>query len=53
MWKVECKMQNGRSKITGAEFDGRFPHYDRRDGGPLRLHALVFAKSPALWSLPN
>jgi predicted transposase YbfD/YdcC len=33
---------------------GRFQKRShRRDGGPLRLHALVFAKSPALWSLPN
>jgi hypothetical protein len=33
---------------------GRFQKRShRRDGGPHRLHALVFAKSTAFWSLPN
>jgi hypothetical protein len=33
---------------------GRFQkQFQRRDGGPPRLHALAFAKFPAFWRLPN
>lgn len=39
-----------RTRWSVRRFQQRFAH---RDGGPARLQALVFAKSPASWRLPQ
>ena len=43
VWLVECRKIKPRSRATTRKFQKRFLH---RDGGPARLQALVFAKSP-------
>src|SRR5437764_3843819 len=40
--------QTKKTRWTVRRYQQRF---DRRDGGPDRLHALVFAKNPTSWSL--
>jgi len=47
-WLEECRKINPRSRATTRKFQKRFL---RRDGGPERLQALIFAKSPASWRL--
>ena len=47
-WLEECRKINPRSRATTRKFQKRF---QRRDGGPERLQALIFAKSPASWRL--
>jgi hypothetical protein len=47
-WLVEARKTKRRA--TTRTFQKNF---HRRDGGPERLHALVFAKSPKLWKLPK
>ena len=49
-WLEECRKLNPRSRATTRKFQKRFT---RRDGGLERLHALIFAKSPASWRLPK
>ena len=49
VWIDECRKINPRSRVTTRKFQKRFL---RRDGGPERLRALIFSKSPASWSLP-
>jgi len=49
-WLEECRKINPRSRATTRKFQKRFLH---RDGGPARLQALIFAKSPAAWRLPT
>lgn len=49
-WLEECRKINPRSRATTRKFQKRFLH---RDGGPARLQALIFAKSPLSWRLPN
>jgi hypothetical protein len=48
--KVNLKVQTKKTRWSVGRFQKQF---HRHDGGPFRLHALVFAKSPALWRLPN
>jgi hypothetical protein len=50
VWLEECRKLNPRSRATTRKFQKRFLH---RDGGPGRLQALIFSKSPAAWRLPN
>jgi predicted transposase YbfD/YdcC len=50
VWLQECRKLNPRSRATTGKFPKRFRH---RNGGPERLHALIFAKSPASWRLPE
>jgi len=46
-----CKSgQAGFYANAVAAYQQRFAH---RDGGPARLQALVFAKSPTAWHLPK
>jgi hypothetical protein len=42
-WVDECRKAKPRSRVTTRKFQKRFLH---RDGGPARLHALIFSKSP-------
>ena len=49
-WLEECRKINPRTRATTRKFQKRFLH---RDGGPARLQALIFAKSPHSWRLPN
>lgn len=49
-WLEECRKINPRTRATTRKFQKRFLH---RNGGPARLHALIFAKSPHSWRLPN
>jgi hypothetical protein len=49
-WLRQCRKLNPRTRVTTRKFQKRFL---RRDGGPERLHALVFSKSPASWQLPK
>ena len=49
-WLEECRQINPRSRATTRKFQKRFLH---RDGGPARLQALIFAKFPLGWRLPN
>jgi hypothetical protein len=49
-WLDQCRIRNPRSRTTTRKFQKRFL---RRDGGPERLHALIFSKSPASWRLPK
>jgi hypothetical protein len=48
-WIDECRKINPRSRATTRKFQKRFL---RRDGGPERLRALIYSKSPASWSFP-
>jgi predicted transposase YbfD/YdcC len=50
VWLEECRKLNPRSRTTTRKFQKRFLH---RDGGPERLQALIFSKSPASWRLPK
>ena len=50
VWIDECRKINPRSRVTPRKFPKRFLH---RDGGPERLWALSFCKSPASWCLPT
>ena len=50
VWVDACRQQNPKSRATTKRFQKRFA---RRDGGPDRLRALLFSKSPASWRLPN
>ena len=49
VWIDACRRINPRSRATTRKFQKRFL---RRDGGPERLRALIFSKSPASWRLP-
>lgn len=49
-WLEECRKINPRTRATTRKFQKRFLH---RNGGPARLQALIFAKSPHSWRLPN
>jgi len=44
-----CRKRNPRSRVTTGKFQKRFHH---RDGGPARLWALIFSKSPVSWRIP-
>lgn len=44
------KVQSRKTRWTVRRYQQRFAH---RDGGPQRLHALIFAKSPTSWRLPK
>jgi hypothetical protein len=50
VWVDRCRHINPRSRVTTRKFQKRF---GRRDGGPERLHALIFSKFPKSWGLPN
>jgi hypothetical protein len=45
-----AQAQTQKSRWTVRRYQQRFAH---RDGGPQRLHALIFAKAPASWRLPK
>jgi hypothetical protein len=45
-----AKVQTKKTRWSVRRYQQRFAH---RDGGPERLHALVFAKSPGSWRLPK
>ena len=47
-WVQQCRKLNPRTRVTTRKFQKRFL---RRDGGPERLQALIFSKSPASWQL--
>jgi predicted transposase YbfD/YdcC len=49
-WLDECRKLNPRTRVTTRKFQKRFL---RRDGGPERLRALIFSKSPVSWRLPK
>jgi len=49
VWVDECRKLNPRSRATTRKFQKRFL---RRDGGPERLRALIYSKSPTSWNLP-
>ena len=48
VWLEECRKINPRSRMTTRKFQKRFLH---RNGGPERLQALIFSKSPDSWRL--
>lgn len=48
-WVDACRNIKPRSRVTTRKFQKRFLH---RNGGPERLRALVFSKSPVSWRLP-
>jgi hypothetical protein len=48
VWLDHCRRIKPRSRATTRKFQKRF---GRRDGGPERLHALIFSKFPASWRL--
>jgi predicted transposase YbfD/YdcC len=50
VWLAQCRKVNPRSRATTRKFQKRFLH---RHGGPERLHALIFSKSPDAWRLPK
>jgi hypothetical protein len=50
VWIDECRRLNPRTRVTTRKFQKRFLH---RNGGPERLHALIFSKSPLSWRLPS
>lgn len=50
VWIDTCRKVNPRSRATTRKFQKRFL---RRDGGPERLWALIFSKTPASWRLPT
>jgi hypothetical protein len=45
---ARAQVQTQKTRWSVRRYQQRFAH---RDGGPQRLHALVFAKSPAAWHL--
>jgi predicted transposase YbfD/YdcC len=49
-WQEQCRKINPRTRVTTRKFQRRFL---RRDGGPERLSALIFSKSPVCWRLPK
>ena len=49
-WLEECRKINPRSRATTRKFQKRFHH---RNGGPERLHALIFSEFPVSWRLPK
>jgi hypothetical protein len=44
------QVQTHKTRWSVRRYQQRFAHHD---GGPARLYALVFAKSPASWRLPK
>ena len=50
VWLTACRKLNPKSRATTRKFQQRFR---RQDGGPERLRALMFAKSPASWRSPH
>jgi len=50
VWLEECRKINPRSRATTHKFQKRFLHCN---GGPARLQALIFSKSPDAWRLPK
>jgi hypothetical protein len=50
VWVAQCRKLNPKSRVTTRKFQQRF---SRADGGPSRLHALMFTKSPASWRSPT
>jgi predicted transposase YbfD/YdcC len=50
VWLEECRTINPRSRATTRKFQKRFLH---SNGGPARLQALIFSKSPDAWRLPK
>ena len=50
VWLEERRKINPRSRTTTRKFQKRFRH---RKGGPERLQALIFSKSPNAWRLPK
>lgn len=44
------QVQSRKTRWTVRRYQQRFAH---RNGGPQRLHALIFAKSPTSWRLPK
>ena len=50
VWIDGCRKLKPRSRATTRRFQKRFL---RRDGGPERLWALIFCKSPVSWCLPT
>ena len=49
VWVDACRKRKPRSRVTTRKFQKRFLHCD---GGPERLKALVFSKSPVSWRSP-
>ena len=49
-WLEQCRKLNPKSRATTRKFQKRF---ERHDGGPDRLQALIFSKSPVSWRLPH
>jgi len=49
-WIDESRQIKPRSRATTRKFQKAFL---RRDGGPERLRALIFCKSPVSWRLPT
>jgi hypothetical protein len=49
-WLEACRKVNPRCRVTTRKFQKRFL---RRDGGPERLRALIYSKSPVSWRLAN
>jgi hypothetical protein len=45
-----ARVQTQKTRWSVRRYQQRFAH---RDGGPARLHALLFAKSPSAWRLPK
>ena len=45
-----AQMQTKKTRLSVRRYQQQFA---RRDGGPQRLHALVFAKNPNSWRLPK
>ena len=45
-----AQVQTRKTRWTVRRYQQRFAH---RDGGPQRLNALIFAKSPLSWRLPK
>ena len=50
VWLEECRKINPRNRATTRKFQKRFLHHN---GGPERLQALIFSKSPTAWRLPK
>lgn len=50
VWAAQCRKRNPKSRVTTRKFQQRF---SRADGGPNRLHARMFAKSPVSWRSPT
>ncbi len=50
VWLEECRKINPRSRMTTRKFQKRFLHHE---GGPERLRALIFSKSPVSWRSPK